>query len=95
MVCEGRGVIWHDAPAIIVLTESDSGLVVHVAGIERCADFIERNPLPREFNVGQAALLADAGDADQFSSRDWNGKCGLVRVLRRNEGANRVDAGRA
>src|SRR5579871_6369513 len=63
-----------DAPAIVVLAKSGGGCVVHIAGVERGADFVEWSPLPGEVDIGSIALFADAGDSEQFAARDRDGK---------------------
>ena len=84
----------HDAPAIIVGAESDGRFVVNVTGVERGSDFVQGNPSPCEIHVGHVALLADAGNADQFPSCDRDRERRLASFFRRDENANRIDAGR-
>ena len=81
-----------DAPAVIVIAKFDGGTVEQVAGVERGANFVEGNPSPGEIDIGDAALLADTGDGDEFSSRDGDGEGWLGGRFRGNQGADRVYA---
>src|ERR1700722_3760570 len=64
----------HDAPAVVVVAKPDGGVVGQMAGVERCADFVQRNPAPGEVDFGEVALLGYASDGHKFSSGNRNGE---------------------
>ena len=83
----------HDAPAVVIAAKADGGTVVSVAGVEDGADFVQGNPAPGEFDVGDVALLGDAGDGDQFAARGGNGEELLLGIAGSDQTLKRIDAG--
>src|SRR5215469_3092935 len=61
-----------DPPAIVIVSETGCGVVLHTSFVESRSDLVERNPLPGEVHVGGAAVFADAGDGDELSARRWH-----------------------
>jgi len=51
-----------DAPAIVIVAKSDGGGVAQVGGVERGADFVQRDPLPGEVDIGLSSVFADSGN---------------------------------
>src|SRR5215472_15891679 len=65
---------FHHSPAVVIVAESDDGFVMHIAGVQCCADFVQRNPFPDKFDIAFVALLGNASNADQRSFGNRNGK---------------------
>src|ERR1051326_5480074 len=82
-----------DAPAIVIVAKSDGRGVAQVCGIQRGADFVQRDPLPGELDIGLSSLFADSGNFDEFPSRDGKRERRAVRLLARDQGTNGVYAG--
>ena len=57
-----------DAPSVVEAAERGDGAVAEVGAIDGCADFVERVPVPGEFDFGGIALFRNAGDGDEFPS---------------------------
>ena len=60
--------------------------------INRRANLVEGNPSPSKFDVGNVALLGDAGDGHQFSACGRNAKGLLLGIAGRDETLKRVHA---
>ena len=86
------GAALHHAPAIVIAKKDCSGAVVDVAGVEDRADFIQRNPFPGKFDIGDVALLGDAGDRNQLAARGGNVKGLRLRIGRGDETLQRIHA---
>ena len=63
------GVGFEQTPAVVVVLHGDPRFVLQTTYVEGGTDFILRSPAPGEFDIGDVAVLADAGDAYQFPSR--------------------------
>src|SRR5581483_2650245 len=87
-----RGAL-HDPPSVIELPEANKRTIMLVFGIEGCADFICRNPMPGELDVGARSLLADAAHGYQFPSRGWYDDGRLTGLIVVHQQADRVDPG--
>src|SRR5207247_10881432 len=48
------------APAIVVVDESDGGVVFGVLGVECAAYFIHRRPSPLKINIGRGSAFVDS-----------------------------------
>src|SRR4029077_929493 len=46
-----------DAPAVIIVAKLDCRVVTHIPGVKRGPNLVERDPSPREVDVGHIALL--------------------------------------
>ena len=66
---------------------------MQVAGIERGADLVQRNPSPGEIYVGDGALFADAGDGHEFASSDGDQEQRFGGLIGRKQRSNGIDAG--
>src|SRR6267154_1544142 len=85
---------FHDAPAVIVAAKCCGGTVAGVAGVHDCADFVEGNPSPGEFYVGNVALLGDASDGNQFAPCGGNAEGFAFRVAGSEQALKGIDARR-
>ena len=64
----------HEPPPVIVVAESDAGLVTQVSGVEGRSHFVQRNPLPGELHIGGVGLLRNSRDTDELSLSGRNGQ---------------------
>src|SRR5579859_3640014 len=81
-----------DAPAIVIVAKSDGGGVAQIGGVECGADFVQRDPLPGELDIGLSSLFADSGNFHEFPSGHGKFERRSIRLFHGDEGTNGVYA---
>jgi hypothetical protein len=64
----GVGCAAGDTPSVVEVAEGGDGAVMDIWVIDGSANFIERIPVPGEFDFGGVALFRNASDGDEFPS---------------------------
>src|SRR5438094_9102084 len=76
------------------MRENDGRVVLHVSGVECCANFIQWRPLPLEINIRRVVLLADSGDAEKLPASHRNTEILPAGGIAGDQVAEGVDAKR-
>ena len=82
------------SPSIVIATKSCIRAIPKIAAVNRRANFVQRNPFPNEFNIGEVPLLCHSGDGHHLSSCRRNDERLFFSAARSDESLKRVDAGR-
>src|SRR5438034_11512573 len=77
------------------MRENDGRVVLHVSGVECCANFIQWRPLPLEINIRCVVLLADSGDAEKLPASHRNTEILPAGGIAGDQVAEGVDAKRS
>ena len=77
------------------MPENDRGVVLHIPGVECCANFIQWRPLPLEINIRCVVLLADSGDAEKLPASHRNTEILPAGGIAGDQVAEGVDAKRS
>jgi len=75
----------NNSPSIVIAAKTCGGAVVNVGRVENGANLIQRNPVPREFDIGSTAQFADAGDGNQFTSCGRDAEILLAGIIGREK----------
>src|SRR6266849_4793423 len=57
---------FNHSPAIVIVDESNGGVVLGVLCVESCTHVIHRSPSPLKINISQAPIFMNSGHRQQF-----------------------------